>query len=241
MEEHRRRYYLDKIGIQTWVTRTAAPESPSAGLTGEGVPLHAEQDEPADTAPVKDFRGSLDELRNEVASCTLCALHQGRTQTVFGTGSPDADWLIIGEAPGFEEDRKGEPFVGRAGQLLTKMLRAIGLERDEVFIANILKCRPPDNRDPQPGEIGHCMPYLAQQIGLIQPKIILAMGRIAAQTLLDSPSALGRLRGTEHHYADTGIPVVATYHPAYLLRSPQQKRKAWEDLQFAVRVRESSS
>ncbi|MCY3804245.1 MAG: uracil-DNA glycosylase [Gammaproteobacteria bacterium] len=239
MEEQRRLYYLDKMGIQTWVTRTSRPQDiPSrsdAGSVTEQARPPTPLDAPAGTSPV----AGLDELRNVVAACTLCALHRGRTQTVFGTGNPRADWLVVGEAPGFEEDRQGEPFVGRAGQLLTKMLRAINLAREEVFIANILKCRPPDNRDPQPQEIGHCLSYLRQQIELIQPKIILAMGRIAAQTLLDTHTSIGRLRGSEHYYADTRIPVVVTYHPAYLLRSPQQKRKAWEDLQLAVRVRES--
>ena len=239
MEEQRRLYYLEKMGIQAWVPRTAQqediPTGPDPGLpTGQATP-QAQPDVAAGASPV----AGLDELRNVVAACTLCALHRTRTQTVFGSGNPQADWLVVGEAPGFEEDRQGQPFVGRAGQLLTKMLRAIDLEREEVFIANILKCRPPDNRDPQPQEIGHCLSYLRQQIDLIQPKIILAMGRIAAQSLLDTNSAIGRLRGTEQYFADTEIPVVVTYHPAYLLRSPQQKRKAWEDLQRAVRIRES--
>ena len=239
MEEQRRLYYLEKMGIQAWVPRTAQqediPTEPDPGLTAGQATPQAQLDVAAGASPV----AGLDELRNVVAACTLCALHRTRTQTVFGSGNPRADWLVVGEAPGFEEDRQGQPFVGRAGQLLTKMLRAIDLEREEVFIANILKCRPPDNRDPQPQEIGHCLSYLRQQIELIQPKIILAMGRIAAQSLLDTNSAIGRLRGTEQYFADTEIPVVVTYHPAYLLRSPQQKRKAWEDLQRAVRIRES--
>lgn len=239
MEEQRRLYYLEKMGIQAWVARTArrqdSPTGPGTGTPAEPAKPPAPSDLPAGTSP----GGGLDDLRNAVAACTLCALHRTRTQTVFGSGNPRADWLVVGEAPGFEEDRQGKPFVGRAGQLLTKMLRAIDLEREEVFIANILKCRPPDNRDPQPQEIGHCLSYLRHQIELIEPKIILAMGRIAAQSLLDTSTAIGRLRGTEQYYADTRIPVVVTYHPAYLLRSPQQKRKAWEDLQRAVRIRES--
>ena len=239
MEEQRRLYYLEKMGIQAWVPRTASREAIPAGsdpdIPAEQATPPAHSSVPAGASPAT----GLDELRNVVAACTLCALHRTRTQTVFGSGSPRADWLVVGEAPGFEEDRQGQPFVGRAGQLLTKMLRAIDLEREEVFIANILKCRPPDNRDPQPQEIGHCLSYLRQQIELIQPKIILAMGRIAAQSLLDTNVAIGRLRGTEQYFADTRIPVVVTYHPAYLLRSPQQKRKAWEDLQRAVRIRES--
>ncbi|MYB89864.1 MAG: uracil-DNA glycosylase [Proteobacteria bacterium] len=239
MEEQRRLYYLEKMGIQTWVTRTSQSEAIPTVPDQELRSVQATPLTHLDASCGTSSAAGLDELRNVVAACTLCALHQGRTQTVFGTGNPHADWLVVGEAPGFEEDRSGEPFVGRAGQLLTKMLRAINLAREEVFIANILKCRPPDNRDPQPQEIGHCLSYLRQQIDLIQPKIILAMGRIAAQTLLDTHTAIGRLRGREHYYADTRIPVIVTYHPAYLLRSPQQKRKAWEDLQLAVRIRES--
>ncbi len=240
MDEQRRLYYLDKMGIQAWVSRTTK----SVGIqdSSESNPLNLRQGKLAGASvPVGDNAvACLDDLRKVVSVCTLCELHRTRTQTVFGTGSPDADWMVIGEAPGFEEDRKGEPFVGRAGQLLTKMLLAIGLTREEVFIANILKCRPPDNRDPQHQEIMHCHPYLRQQINMIQPKVILAMGRIAAQALLDTNTAIGRLRGIKHCYEDTRIPVIATYHPAYLLRSPQQKRKAWEDLKFAVRVREEN-
>ena len=239
MEEQRRLYYLEKIGIQAWVARTAKSKNTPVGTAQKSVSLQAGLAAQFGKPAHKASAVSLNELRKVVASCTLCELHRSRTQTVFGTGNPHADWLVVGEAPGFEEDRSGEPFVGRAGQLLTKMLLAIGLAREEVFIVNILKCRPPDNRDPQPQEIGHCLSYLRQQITLIQPKIILAMGRIAAQALLDTHTAIGRLRGTEYSYGDTQTPVVVTYHPAYLLRSPQQKRKAWEDLQFAVRVRES--
>lgn len=239
MDEQRRLYYLDKMGIQTWALQTAKPESTQAGSGKNLAVPQAEQTPDLLDHAGKKMAASLDELRKVVAACTLCELHRTRTQTVFGAGHPDADWLIIGEAPGFDEDRKGEPFVGRAGQLLTKMLLAIGLAREEVFIANILKCRPPDNRDPQQQEIMHCRPYLRRQIELIRPKIILAMGRVAAQALLDTDTAIGRLRGIKHWYEDTQIPVVATYHPAYLLRSPQQKRKAWDDLKFAVKVRTS--
>ena len=178
----------------------------------------------------------MDELKKVVSECTLCDLHRSRTQTVFGVGHPAAEWLIIGEAPGADEDRLGEPFVGRAGQLLTSMLRAMGLAREEVFIANILKCRPPNNRDPQADEVNHCSSYLRQQIELIQPRIILVVGRIAAQSLLNTDTPIGKMRGQQYTYQNTDIPVVATYHPAYLLRSPQQKRKAWEDLKFAMQV-----
>lgn len=175
-------------------------------------------------------------MRTRVANCTACGLHQGRTQTVFGVGDNNAQWMVIGEAPGAEEDRQGEPFVGRAGQLLNAMLLAIGLQREEVYIANVVKCRPPGNRDPAPEEAAACEPYLKRQIALIKPKVILVVGRIAAHNLLKTDAALGTLRGKHFSYADTGIPVVVTYHPAYLLRSPREKRKAWEDLQFAQKV-----
>ena len=148
-------------------------------------------------------------------------------------GNQQADWLIVGEATGGDEDRQGEPFVGRAGQLLNEMLRAIGLKREQAYIANILKCRPPGNRDPKSEEAASCSPYLLRQIELIQPKVILALGRIAAQRLLQSSTSLGRLRGQIHHLETVQCPVIVTYHPAYLLRSPAEKRKAWQDLQFA--------
>ncbi len=180
------------------------------------------------------------DLRERVAKCQKCDLHRERRQTVFGTGDHNADWLIIGEAPGAEEDRQGEPFVGRAGKLLNNMLLACGLQRDQVFIANILKCRPPKNRDPERGEVVACANYLRQQIALIQPKIILAVGRIAAQNLLQTETPIGKMRGQQYKYADTGIPVMVTYHPAYLLRSPREKRKTWQDLQLAMHVYEKT-
>jgi DNA polymerase len=177
-----------------------------------------------------------EDLRQRVTKCQQCELHRGRKQTVFGVGDHNADWLIIGEAPGAEEDKQGEPFVGRAGKLLNSMLLACGLQREQVFIANILKCRPPNNRDPKAGEVAACSSYLREQIDLIQPKIILAVGRIAAQNLLQTETPIGKMRGQKYEYADTGIPVVVTYHPAYLLRAPREKRKAWQDLQMAMRV-----
>ncbi|HKJ88640.1 MAG TPA: uracil-DNA glycosylase, partial [Gammaproteobacteria bacterium] len=167
---------------------------------------------------------------------TACSLCQTRTQTVFGVGDPQARVMFVGEAPGAEEDRRGEPFVGRAGQLLDAMLAAIGLDRTAggVFIANVLKCRPPNNRDPQPEEVAQCEGYLRRQIELIQPRILVALGRVAAQQLLQTQQPLARLRGAEHRFHDT--PVLVTYHPAYLLRNPADKAKAWEDLK-AVRRR----
>jgi DNA polymerase len=175
-----------------------------------------------------------DELEAEVRGCRLCALCETRTQTVFGTGSRRARLMVVGEAPGAEEDRQGEPFVGRAGMLLNSMLRAAGFERGEVFIANVLKCRPPNNRDPAPEESDRCLPYLRRQIELLGPAAILCVGRIAAQRLLGCEETLGRLRGRVHRLGD--VPVVVTYHPAYLLRSPGEKRKSWADLQLALRV-----
>ena len=193
--------------------------------------------DPSQEAPVEtDIPIYWDDLRKEVAACTRCELHQSRTQTVFGVGDVNADWLIIGEAPGAEEDKQGEPFVGRAGKLLNSMLLAIGLQREQVFIANILKCRPPRNRDPKPEEVVSCESYLKQQIEWIKPKIILALGRIAAQNLLKVETPIGRMRGQCYEYPDPKVPVVVTYHPAYLLRSPKEKRKSWQDLQLAMRL-----
>jgi DNA polymerase len=174
------------------------------------------------------------DLQHEVASCRACGLCETRTQTVFGVGNKRATWMLIGEAPGQNEDLQGEPFVGKAGQLLTEMLRAIGLKREEVYIANILKCRPPNNRDPQAEEVAACHSFLQRQIALLQPKIILAVGRIAAQNLLQTQQPLGKLRGVRHRLDNT--PLIVIHHPAYLLRSPLEKAKAWEDLQFALSV-----
>jgi DNA polymerase len=171
-------------------------------------------------------------LKAAVSGCTRCGLHQTRTQTVFGVGDENADWMLIGEAPGAEEDRLGDPFVGQAGKLLDNMLAAIGLSRRKnVYIANVLKCRPPGNRNPAPDEVEKCTPYLLQQIELTRPKLILAMGRFAAQTLLKSDASIASLRGRLHSYA--GVPLIVTYHPAYLLRTLEDKAKAWEDLLFA--------
>jgi DNA polymerase len=176
--------------------------------------------------------GALDweGLAEAVRGCKRCGLHATRTQTVFGVGSRDAKLMIIGEAPGAEEDRQGEPFVGPAGQLLNAMLRAINFRREDVYIANILKCRPPNNRDPRPEEAATCTPYLNRQIELLRPRVMLAVGRIASQWLLQTELPIGRLRGQVSRYGDTGIPLVVTYHPAYLLRSPHDKAKAWQDL-----------
>jgi DNA polymerase len=171
-------------------------------------------------------------LQQVVSGCQACALAKTRTQTVFGVGDPNADWLFVGEAPGAEEDKRGEPFVGAAGQLLDNMLAAIRLQRsDNVYIANVLKCRPPENRDPQGEEVKKCDPYLKRQVELIQPKLIVALGKFAAQSLLGSDETIAAMRGKLHDY--NGVPVIVTYHPSYLLRSLNEKAKAWEDLCFA--------
>lgn len=177
-------------------------------------------------------------LRACVAACERCELHRSRTNTVFGVGDPAADWLFVGEAPGAQEDRQGEPFVGRAGQLLNSMLRATGRRREDVYIANVLKCRPPNNRDPSAAEAAECLPFLRRQIALIEPRVIIALGRIAAQRLLGLEIPLARLRGKVHRWqtASGEVPLIVTYHPAYLLRSPQDKRKAWEDLRLVMKV-----
>ena len=171
-------------------------------------------------------------LKAAVSGCVKCGLHQTRTQTVFGVGDENAEWMLIGEAPGAEEDRLGEPFVGQAGKLLDNMLAALGLSRQKnVYIANVLKCRPPGNRNPAPDEVEQCSPHLLQQIELVKPKLIVAMGRFAAQTLLKTDASISSLRGRVHRYA--GVPLIVTYHPAYLLRTLEDKAKAWEDLVFA--------
>lgn len=171
-------------------------------------------------------------LKQTVSACTRCALHEHRTQTVFGVGNQAANLMIIGEAPGFHEDKQGEPFVGRAGQLLTAMLKAIEFERSDVYIANILKCRPPENRDPLPQEVDACTAYLDQQIALVKPRLLLAVGRVAAHYLLKTKSSLESLRNQIHPYGIDRIPLIITYHPAYLLRQPRDKKKAYQDLKF---------
>jgi DNA polymerase len=214
-------YYLQSMGVDVYWSKDRVIADPDSNPVVE-----TESEESATWV----------DLRQKVSTCQQCELHRGRKQTVFGVGDHNADWLIIGEAPGAEEDKQGEPFVGRAGKLLNSMLLACGLQREQVFIANILKCRPPNNRDPKPEEVAACSTYLREQIDLIQPKIILAVGRIAAQNLLQTETPIGKMRGQKYEYADTGIPVVVTYHPAYLLRSPREKRKSWQDLQMAMRV-----
>jgi uracil-DNA glycosylase family 4 len=232
MHPQRRLQYLAAIGIDLWVTRR---ESGARGAAERAAGVPAVALEPA--PPPGETAARWEALRSEVLQCTRCPLHLTRTQGVFGVGPQRADWLVIGEAPGAEEDRRGEPFVGAAGQLLDAMLRAIGLDRrTNVYIANVLKSRPPGNRDPKPEEVAACLPYLVRQIALLQPKIMLAVGRIAAQNLLATDVPLGRLRGQVHRFGELNTPLVVTYHPAYLLRTPADKRKAWDDLKFARSV-----
>jgi DNA polymerase len=219
---------------QAPIPAAARPAAPSP------VPIAVDTSERAQAIARMDWA----ELRHSVAECRACGLCEGRKNTVFGVGNEQADWMIIGEAPGEQEDLRGEPFVGDAGKLLDNMLRAIGLSRTEgqpaeqVFIANTLKCRPPRNRNPEPAELAQCEPYLMRQIELVQPKIILAMGRFAVQSLLRSSEAIGRLRGRVHEVQ--GVPVIVTYHPAYLLRNLPDKALAWDDLCLAQEVHDAA-
>lgn len=222
----RRDAVLRTLGVERLELR--AP-SARAVASGEGAATAGGAD---DAVAAMDW----DELARTVGACTRCGLEATRTQTVFGVGNRSTDWLVVGEAPGADEDRQGEPFVGRAGQLLNSMIRALGFQREQVYIANVLKCRPPGNRDPQPHEVRCCLPYLHRQIALIRPKIILCVGRIAAQNLLATDTPIGKLRGRLYRLEPGGTPVVVTYHPAYLLRSPAEKRKAWSDLLYAREV-----
>jgi uracil-DNA glycosylase family 4 len=218
----RRSEILEEMGLgPVWVLRQekSPAVSAKAAETARSVERQVEQME-------------WPELKGTVKGCTICPLRAGCTQTVFGVGDERADWLLVGEAPGAEEDRLGEPFVGQAGRLLDNMLAALSLRRGEnVYIANVLKCRPPGNRNPEPAEVAACSPYLRRQIQLIGPKLIVAMGRFAAQTLLNTEATIGSLRGQVHSYQ--GVPLVVTYHPAYLLRNLPDKAKAWADLVFA--------
>ena len=230
------------------IADTALHAAPAAKVVGAAARVISVPQEAAaivpDVADAPTRRGPSDvgvttweSLRAEVLACTKCTLHGSRTQGVFGVGSREAQWLVVGEAPGAEEDRRGEPFVGRAGHLLDAMLKAIGLSRgSNVYIANVLKSRPPGNRDPKPEEVAACLPYLMRQIELLKPRVMLAVGRIAAQNLLSTDAPLGRLRGKVHHFGELNTPLIVTYHPAYLLRTPSDKRKAWEDLKFARSV-----
>ncbi len=225
MEPARKLEYLRALGVDVWVRRSETKLSPA--LRDSSTTAYSLQ-------PTASLDWSA--LEATVKTCTQCDLHRTRTQTVFGVGDQQAQWMIIGEAPGADEDAQGEPFVGRAGQLLNSMLKAIGLQREQVFIANVMKCRPPQNRDPTPAEAACCKPYLHRQIELVNPKLILCVGRIAAQNLLDTDTSIAKLRGQVHRLGAAQRRVIVTYHPAYLLRSPGEKRRAWEDLVLAMKT-----
>ena len=245
--------YLDALGVARYQRRASitqgAPEpvAPSVAVAEAGVPFPGRPErpqpgavsplQPAPTAAVADPAAAWPQLTAQIAACTACGLSRTRTKTVPGVGDRQADWLIVGEAPGADEDASGEPFVGRAGKLLDAMLRAVGLSRQRgVYITNIVKCRPPGNRDPAPDEAGACAGYLERQIALINPKLILAVGKVAAHNLLGSEEPVNRMRGKVWQWRGTDLPVVVTYHPAYLLRSPLEKRKSWDDLCLAQDV-----
>ncbi len=204
------------------------PEAPSAPAPVEP-PRPAPPPAPAEPAVVK----TLDEVRQSLGDCHRCKLSQGRTQIVFGSGNPRAELVFVGEAPGAEEDRQGVPFVGPAGQLLTKMIEAMKFTRDTVYICNVAKCRPPGNRNPEPDEIEACEPFLKGQLAALKPKVIVALGKFAAQTLLRDSTPITRLRGQWRTYA--GVPLMPTFHPAYLLRSPDEKKLAWLDLKEVMK------
>lgn len=249
---------LHEMGVRWWQPADDGPATsdPSEEAAAPAPVRHASAspapdgrpsvDRPAPSAPApavaQAWAGTAalgwEELRDAVAACTACGLCRGRRQTVFGVGHRRAEWMIVGEAPGEQEDIQGEPFVGRSGQLLDNMLRAIGLTRSDddavrqVYIANTIKCRPPGNRNPEPDELARCEPFLIRQIQLVQPRIIVAMGRFAVQSLLRSSDPIGRLRGRVHQYQN--VPLIVTYHPAYLLRNPEEKAKAWDDLCLAL-------
>jgi len=239
----RQRAMLAEMGVKLWVPKPAPPAEAARAATA---PAPAPLARPAPAAAPTPERAARTDiatldwpaLREAVSGCRACGLCASRRQTVFGTGHTGADWMIVGEAPGEQEDRQGEPFVGPAGQLLDAMLQACGRSRTtddgarSVYIANVLKCRPPANRNPAPEEVLQCEPFLARQVALVKPRLIIAMGRFAVQSLLKTTEPIGRLRGRVHHYE--GVPVIVTYHPAYLLRTPIDKAKAWADLCLAM-------
>ena len=213
--------FLQRLGV------TELPlKLPSPRAAGEG--------SNAVTPAPSSGAAQLAQLEASVRNCQACRLHEGRRQVVFGTGNPDADLVFVGEAPGYEEDLQGEPFVGRAGQLLTRIIQAIGLAREDVYILNVIKCRPPQNRNPRPDEVAACRPVIDKQLACLKPRVICALGTFAAQALLQSDDRISRLRGRFHPMGD--ILVRPTFHPAYLLRNPQEKRKVWEDMQDIQRV-----
>ncbi len=224
--------YLKDIGVDgvsadpSWRVRGKSPREPEAAEAPE---------EPREFARSEALSGiiSLTEIRTDLGDCRRCKLHPGRTNIVFGVGNPEARLMFVGEGPGADEDEQGEPFVGRAGQLLTQIIKAMGLEREDVYIANVVKCRPPGNRNPEPDEIEACSPFLQAQIASIQPTVIVALGKFAAQTLLQTETPISRLRGQFHTLG--GVAVMPTFHPSYLLRNPAAKREVWEDMKMVMK------
>ncbi len=249
MTPARRTRYLKALGVETWVERSAQPVAEPEKTLATELPVHSPRAErvaditaPAmavstSVPPLIDVPHDWPGLKAMVRDCPRCKLCKTRTQTVFGVGMEDAPLLVVGEGPGADEDARGEPFVGRAGQLLDQMLLAIGRSRaTNTYIANVVKCRPPGNRDPEADEVEACRPYLDRQIQLIKPRLIVGLGRTAAQRLLQTDLPLSKLRGPLHHYGPENTPVLITYHPAYLLRSPREKAKSWEDLKRIHRL-----
>ncbi len=225
--------YLQEMGVDgfsrdaAWRIRQAEPNQPATAVTSEVPPSAATPNTPTPAG------GLLPVIRADIGDCTRCKLHQGRTNIVFGVGSPEARLMFVGEGPGADEDEQGEPFVGRAGQLLTQIIKAMGLAREEVYIANVVKCRPPGNRNPEPDEIEQCSPFLHAQIAAIKPVVIVALGKFAAQTLLQTETPISRLRGQFHRMGD--VDVMPTFHPSYLLRNPAAKREVWEDMKLVMK------
>ena len=219
-EAMRHLWWLRDAGMRE--VSTAPPAAAAAAMPATAMP-----------APPAGAGDALRAIRADLGECTRCKLHGGRTHLVFGVGDPAAQLMFVGEGPGADEDQAGEPFVGRAGQLLTKMIEAMGFARSDVYIANVVKCRPPGNRDPEPDEIEACEPFLKSQIAAIRPRVIVALGRFAVQTLLHDATPISRLRGKWREYE--GVKLMPTFHPAYLLRSPAEKKPAWEDLQLVMK------
>ena len=235
LSEHLR--FFEELGV-TGVNRDPKWRRREQISVGRGLQTPSDEPPPAPDDPVpvtlsRSTAEALETIRGDLGDCTRCKLHTlGRTQIVFGVGNPGAELMFVGEAPGADEDVQGIPFVGRAGQLLTKMIEAMGFKRDEVYIANVLKCRPPGNRNPEPDEIAQCQPFLFRQLESVQPKVVIALGAFAARTLLNTDAPISRLRGRVHHFR--GMKLIPTFHPSFLLRSPGYKREAWEDLKLAM-------
>jgi uracil-DNA glycosylase len=233
--------YYQELGVDglsrdaTWRHRNSA----TAATTVSAAPVVTPEAPDTPIIPLTDLSAAdrLTAIRNEIGDCTRCKLHSGRTNLVFGVGNPEATLMFIGEGPGADEDEQGEPFVGRAGQLLTQIIKAMGFSRGQVYIANVVKCRPPNNRNPEPDEIARCSPFLQAQIASINPKVIVALGKFAAQTLLGTETPISRLRGRFHEMGNTVV--MPTFHPSYLLRTPAAKREVWEDMKMVMeRLRE---